>query len=101
VDLNDTWEYDLEENTWIQVPIVGDTMERRHCFQMAFDEQSGVVVAQGGSYKSSYIDTWILNPYEKEGENGSSTAGIIIVIILIVLVITIIAIVIYRNSKEE
>jgi hypothetical protein len=102
VDLNDTWEYDLAENRWREIEISGEPMENRHCFQMALDEQSGVIVAQGGSWRSSYDDTWILNPYEADdqGEEGLSTTAII-ALILIVLVITIVVIVIYRATKEE
>jgi hypothetical protein len=101
IDMNDTWEYDYGENTWVQLDIQGETMERRHCFQMALDRESGVVVAQGGSYKNSYDDTWILNPYEEKEDNSGANAGAIIAIALVILLITIVIIVIYRVSKDE
>ena len=76
-------------------------MEKRHCFQTAYDIESGVVVAQGGSYKNSYVDTWILNPHAEEEDDGNNIGAVIIIVVLITLVITIIPIVIYRGSKEE
>jgi len=43
---------------------------------MALDEESGVVVAQCGSYKSSYVDTRILNPFETGETNSNPGSGV-------------------------
>jgi hypothetical protein len=100
-DYNDTWLYDYDKNVWEEMDIGETRMDPRHCFQMAFDEESGVIVAQGGSGKSSFSDTWVLDPYEGEEDGAGAQAGLIIIVILIVLVVTIILIVFYRMSKEE
>jgi hypothetical protein len=100
-DYNDTWVYDHDENTWEELDTGSVRMQPRHCFQMALDEENGVIIAQGGSGMNSFHDTWVLNPYEGEEENGGAPIGIIMVIALIVLVITIVVIVIFRSSRDE
>ncbi|MGA1820295.1 MAG: kelch repeat-containing protein [Thermoplasmatota archaeon] len=100
-DYNDTWTYDHATNTWEEMDTGSGRMQPRHCFQMALDEESGVIVAQGGSGASSFHDTWLLNPYEKEEDGNGFPAGIVIIIGIIALVILIVAIVIYRSVKEE
>ena len=99
-DFNDTWTYDYDTNTWTEVEMGGEVATKRHCTQMALDEESGVIVMVGGSGESSFKDTWVLNPYEASPEDDPSNT-IFIIIGLALLVLIIIAVIIYEMKKSD
>ena len=78
----------------------GEVATKRHCTQMALDEESGVIVMVGGSGESSFKDTWALNPYEAAPEDDGSNP-MFIIIGLVLLVIVIIAVIIYEMKKSD
>jgi hypothetical protein len=94
-DLNDTWLYDHGANEWTKLVISGGAMQSRHCFQIALDTESGIIMAMGGAGAESYKDTWLLNPYEAEeaDDGGPSLAtyamigGVILIIIIIIAIV--------------
>ncbi|MFW3145285.1 MAG: kelch repeat-containing protein [Thermoplasmatota archaeon] len=100
-DYNDTWVYDYSRDRWKEMNILGPTMDPRHCFQMALDTQSGIIVAQGGSGEGSFDDTWLLNPYPEEQEAEGTNIGAMIAVIIIIVIAIIIVVIIIRQSRHE
>lgn len=102
-DFNDTWIYDYKENTWTEIEYTGPAAQRRHCFQVALDRESGVIVVQGGTTPGlgNFEDTWILNPYPEEEDGSGTIMTILIILTIIVVLIAIIGIVLIRSSKAD
>jgi N-acetylneuraminic acid mutarotase len=60
-DLDDTWEFSVENGEWRQLDTEGLSMPARHCFQMVYDVLNQRVVAQGGAEEIAYdCGTWVL-----------------------------------------
>ncbi len=60
-DLNDTWEFIVENGEWRRLNTEARLMPIRHCFQMVYDDQNERVVAQGGAAENAYdCGTWAL-----------------------------------------
>lgn len=100
-DKNDTWTYDYDTNTWTEMDIQGEPMEKRHCFQMSLDTESGLFVVYGGSGEVSYDNTWIFNPYEAQEEETDGLSTIIIIAVVLVILIIIVFVVIRLMRMEE
>lgn len=100
-DINDTWVYDYAENTWTEIDITGEAMQKRHCFQMALDTESGIIVAQGGSGTVAYDDTWLLNPYEDIEEETEPSYTAVIILVFLILMIVIALIFVLRSRRDE
>lgn len=67
VDLDDTWEFSIENVEWRRLDTEGAPMPVRHCLQMAYDSLNRRVVAQGGAAENAYdCGTWVLE--EPSGE---------------------------------
>ncbi len=70
-DLDDTWTYDYNTNTWTEVNMLNTPPSKRHCFQIALDTEHDVIIFQGGNDGiNAYSDSWAFKPYEAESENG-------------------------------
>ena len=111
-DLNDTWTYDYDTNTWTELtPETTATPAGRHCFNIAYDSKSHVILCYGGSNAvQSFTDTWTFGipPPEKEdqGENNALPQPVIIAILLVTIVLVLIIIFVgmkkkARASKEQ
>ena len=105
-DMDDTWAYDCNENTWSKVEMTGTPPAKRHCFQVAYNEKHDVIIFQGGSSASAYDDTFAFKPYDplpEEEEEASpvvifAIVGIVAFIILIIIIIIVIKI---RKNAED
>jgi len=60
-DLDDTWEFSIENGEWKRLDTEGIPMPARHCFQMVYDSLNRRVVAQGGAAENAFdCGTWVV-----------------------------------------
>jgi N-acetylneuraminic acid mutarotase len=60
---NDTWAYDLAENTWTNLSPTGDPPAARDGQSMIFDPVSGKLILFGGwNGRTEFNDTWAYDP---------------------------------------
>ncbi len=56
--LNDTWEYDIENNTWSEISVSGDKPRARWHHAMAYLGGTKIVLFGGGTDVRTFNDTW-------------------------------------------
>jgi len=70
---NETWVYDLANNTWAQsAPLQAPTPRERH--EMAYDGRSGRIVLFGGWTGADSGETWVYDT-EQHVDTNESTGG--------------------------
>jgi hypothetical protein len=102
-DLDDTWTYDYNTNTWKEVNMLNSPPEKRHCFQIALDTKHDVIIFQGGSDGiNAYPDSWAFKPYEAEQEDGKDSSMDILLFAAAgcIALLIIIAITVYLIKKS-
>jgi len=61
--LNDTWAYDIAQNTWALLETAGETPTERYGHAMVYDEASGKVFVSGGWDSRVFLSsTWVFDP---------------------------------------